>query len=771
MKKLILIFVVAMLTIVNISAIDFIGYSRIEYFNTNANSYYLSTTTRYGGQTFTIGTLEQGNYTLKGISLSLRRTGSPDMVTVGLYATNSTGFPNGTVLSQITFNATSNLTTNSAWINFTMPDYILVNGTKYAIVINKTSTGSLEYNATDPSALYAGGNTIDNNGGAGWVSQNADTYFEVYGKNATSRIELNSPADSYQTNNATVTFNCSGFASQNMLNMSLVLNGTINYTVYNTTTNQYQLDITTQQTLSLGSHNWSCIYYTTGINVTSATRTISYVPYIINSITYNNITTSGAVEPFTLNLSYDSGYSGIIVYLNYNNTNYSTSSSGTGYNKLFWSNVTVPSVASITNKTFYFIFGLNNGTVISYYSSNLYNQTISPFFIDNCTTNNHTLFNFSMIDEETLNPMNGTIEYAISLYSYNDNNLLITYNSSVSYLVGRDFKVCVNSLNSTYYLGYNIRHYATDYLKKYRTNQRMTITNTTAMQTLTLYNLLSASGYPFKIILTGNIATSNGNSNLQVEIQKQYISQNLFNLVESSVSDSEGNAIGNLIPNTATYNFVVTYYGTAIATINNYRVQCQNPSISQCSIQLNLARATAGISAFAEYINVSTVYTLDRTTNILYLTYTSTNGLAHSLYLDVVKNDGYGNTTICSTGSSGISGTLQCTIPTPYTNSSFFANLYVDGTFAGSTFFSLGTDISDLDLYNVDIIMELFMYSTIVMLMISNPITIVIGAMMGITFAIMLLFATSGSFGAIISAVIYFLIAGGIIIWQISRRI
>jgi hypothetical protein len=55
--------------------------------------------------------------------------------------------------------------------------------------------------------------------------------------------------------------------------------------------------------------------------------------------------------------------------------------------------------------------------------------------------------------------------------------------------------------------------------------------------------------------------------------------------------------------------------------------------------------------------------------------------------------------------------------------------------------------------------------------MLPHPITIVIGAMLGIICAIGLIFLSSGSFSSIMSTLIFFVIGGGIIIWQIAKKV
>ena len=487
-----------------------------------------------------------------------------------------------------------------------------------------------------------------------------------------------------------------------------------------------------------------------------------------NSQTFNSATSSGSYENFKINLTYDSlQNSGIKVILNYNNTNYTTSTTDSGNTKVFSTSLNVPIVNSQTNKSFYYIIGLTNSSGTTYFNSSSNNQSVKIFTIDNCSTNTQKIMNFTMIDEESLNQINGTIEALIQLYSPNSNSPITVYNQTINYLTGVESKICSSNLTSQYNLAYTLKYYGnSSYFKRYKTVQLMALTNITNQ--LTLYNLLQSSGYPFKIIVTGNIQTSNGNSNLLVDAQRQYLSLNQFNSVESSVTDSNGEAIINLVPQTVVYNFVVSYNGVVLGTFNNYKVQCQNPSTSQCSVILNLGQAVATMPNYQNYGNIQGSYILDSNNSILYFNYNSIDGNTHNIVQNVIENDNYGNTTICQNTGSGTSGTLVCNIPTIYQNTTFYSEVYVDGIYIGTNTFSLG---STPNYYGVDIFIELLLYTTVVILLVGNPILMVIGAILGFSLGLILLFVTGGSISAIIGVVIAFALGGVIIIWKISKRV
>jgi hypothetical protein len=214
-----------------------------------------------------------------------------------------------------------------------------------------------------------------------------------------------------------------------------------------------------------------------------------------NNVTYTNPAPGGGIVNMAINLTYPDSFTGITVKAHFNGTNYTMSTADVGYIQKYSASATAPLVGTPTNKNIYFIILLTNATGTFYYNSSNFTIVINPFLIDNCVAYNETLFNFSMVDEETLAEMDGTILMNINLYAYGTTFLVGKYNQTFTYYSGvHNASICAlnNSLTYTNYTAaYIIQHFGdTDYyFKKYRIVQNMTINNETAAQNITLYNL------------------------------------------------------------------------------------------------------------------------------------------------------------------------------------------------------------------------------------------------------------------------------------------
>ena len=526
----------------------------------------------------------------------------------------------------------------------------------------------------------------------------------------------------------------------------------------------------TNQTLTLpfGSYTITAWASDTFGNLGSATTSF-LVDFKIfeNTLFYNPSSLSGTNEQFTYNFNKSANLLINNIIFLYNNVSYPVLFSQTVNFQNISNNLIVPSVNSPTNYKFYWSFTMSDGSVIN---SSYGTQTINPFVMDNCSSKTNVLVNFSMLDEETLLPVNGTIEALFNIYNLGTTNIIATYNNSFTYNTTLPNPViCIPVLATNYSLGYTIKHYVNaSYFVRYRNVQSMTLSNQTLPINLTLYNLLSSDGTVFTLSVTGNAYSSNGN--LLVAIQKNYIPTNNNATVESSITNGQGEAVAHLIPSNAIYNFIVSQNGVTLGIFNSYQVQCQNPPI--CSIPLNLNAATIKLQDYTNYGNIVGTTSLNNATNTLQFSFVSSDGNQHNVSMLVYTSNSNSNgyVTLCNSYTYALSGVLSCVIPAAYQNATILSQTYSDGTSLGTQTTTLYGSTGKPDYYGVDVLIEILMYTTLVLLMISNPVLIVIGSVLGMVFAIALIFIGTTNWYTLLGVIIYFIVAGILVAYQINRR-
>ncbi len=157
----------------------------IESFVGGDDTFFLSTTTRRGGQVFTVGvTGNDTDFELEGFSLLLYRVGTPGLVSISLYNV-SAGIPDTLIVQNITFDADTELGVGAGgdWVNITMPPTFLLDTVNYSLVVEFTTAGTVNYRANSGGG-YGGGSLVDDTG-AGFIEKNDDLIFMVWGVNKT----------------------------------------------------------------------------------------------------------------------------------------------------------------------------------------------------------------------------------------------------------------------------------------------------------------------------------------------------------------------------------------------------------------------------------------------------------------------------------------------------------------------------------------------------------------------------------------------------------
>lgn len=668
-------------------------------------------------------------------------------------------------------NFTSNTPINNSMQNFNWV-FIEVNVTELNLINVTFAFGNRSAIGTNTSATYYYYNFTSISDGLYYYNVTAIDLSGNSNMTETREITLDATIPNIIINSPLTTIIYGYNGKNETLNTTITDASNLSFCWFNYALTNYTLNCTSGLNSFLLNNTYSnlTVYANdTFNNIAKIKRDFGYTIFE-NAISNVTIINSGSSATFFYNMTYNPTYTASTVNLIYNGTTYTmvtTDLSTTKYYSI--SPVLLSETSGTVNKSYYYSIILSNVSNTDTFNSRIFNQTINALFIDNCSNYTTKILNFTMFDEDNLTAMSGTIEVALSIYAYGTKTLVSTYNTSMNYVPGTPSSVCINIGNQSYSIDYEIKNYGdpTIYYKKYRNIQNMTISNATANQNIALYNMLISRAYVFGINVVGSYTTPNGNTGLLVDILRKYVPQNKYTSIESVISDATGKGVGHLIAGNEIYSFIVSYQGRVLGYFNEYEVQCQNPSIGQCFITLNLGQSTGEIINYNNYGNITTLYTLNNDSTILTMTFSSTDGKAHLVNLTLLKADGYLNETICQTSAYGTSGALQCIIPAVWQNTSFATQLSVDYVYIATKLFSAGVQPS---FYGVEIFIQLLMFSSLVLLMIGNPIMIVVGAIFGMLMSGILLFIGTNNFISMMAAVLFYVIGGIIIIWQIGRK-
>ncbi len=127
------------------------------------------------------------------------------------------------------------------------------------------------------------------------------------------------------------------------------------------------------------------------------------------------------------------------------------------------------------------------------------------------------------------------------------------------------------------------------------------------------------------------------------------------------------------------YNFVVNITGTIIGTFNNVVANCQNPSITECEINVNSLGSSIQPETYSNDGVFSGSLTFNSDTRTASITYTVLSGESKVNSLNVSIFDTRGNRTACEDIAFNSGGTLSCVVPQSFGNSTVLIKVFSGG--------------------------------------------------------------------------------------------
>lgn len=473
-------------------------------------------------------------------------------------------------------------------------------------------------------------------------------------------VRLNSPTNNTATSDINVTFNAT-FTPQdtNLTNATINLwytNGTLANQTTNTVTGSAVNSTLWNLSLNLGSYKWNVL--ACGINVTGGTvcEYASSNSTLTNgfetiSETYNSTTFETLTETFALNFSIPIGSTIGVSNFYYNNTKYSlTPISLGGKNYSLNKSILIPSVATQTNKNFFWEIIFTNGFG---QNSTTQTQTIQKYqgiqVGLNCPAGFDPSLTFTFQDENLTN-MNNSAEYNINYGLAADTTDLAVYGNITN--VG-SFNVCINSTLISVITGdVQIKYGGNGYVEKdFFVYSGISLTNDTNNHTL--YNLGTSLATSFLVTIEDTSLTPYQNK--YAALLRWYPELNQYNVVSMGETDENGQVIFKVITEDIDYRVgVYEKNGTLIKLAEPSRFVCL---VNPCTYTLKVSPTDVD---FTSALNVDYEFTYNETTSIWLFTYSDTTQLTSGMNLTVYKVTGTSVYPICSSFASSYTGALTC---------------------------------------------------------------------------------------------------------------
>ncbi len=425
--------------------------------------------------------------------------------------------------------------------------------------------------------------------------------------------------------------------------------------------------------------NKSIIFYVNDTfgNTNSSTISWDYTVFE-NNQTFNEVVFEGSLETFTANLLVDGSNSVSSAKLYYNGTPNAGSFTNSLNNYILTKELLIPQVNLDTIVTFVWNVELSGGQSINITP---HNQTITSITLDDCSLNTIVVYNYTMVDEGNQTKLfNTSAEFNINILDQKRINNIINF--SKTYTDINPFAVCINlDIASTIYsVDSVVKYQASGYVIEYYNIVNSSLTNSTIPINITLFDLASLDSTGFKISFKGEDFVFVENA--LIFIDRQYISENnTFKTVELPKTDSNGKTVGHFVRNDVVYNIRVIKEGVILGNFNNIIAFCQDFTIGDCQIVLEATPSSQSTFNYNSELGIifQVVPTYNNDTKAVSFSYSTDDGTPKTVFLEVTRNDIFGNRTLCNNTVTSASGTLSCSINPNIDETKLVTKVYVDG--------------------------------------------------------------------------------------------
>jgi len=211
----------------------------------------------------------------------------------------------------------------------------------------------------------------------------------------------------------------------------------------------------------------------------------------------------------------------------------------------------------------------------------------------------------------------------------------------------------MNLSNESFAYSVEMKYYADDYVRELYHIQRGDISG---LQTIPLYSLKENSSTDFLIEYQDeNLIKMEG---AIVQLQRKYISENVYEVVEAPLTSDDGTAIVHIDLNTNKYRIIILKDGEVLDTFENIVFDCNSELSGQCKQQLYGSLDPQNQQTIENINDFS--YTISSTNNTISVSYTIPSGSPSSINVELEQTDQFGSTDLCNKTTISSGGSIEC---------------------------------------------------------------------------------------------------------------
>jgi len=252
--------------------------------------------------------------------------------------------------------------------------------------------------------------------------------------------------------------------------------------------------------------------------------------------------------------------------------------------------------------------------------------------------------------------------------------------------------------------------------------------------------------------------------NVIIQIQRQYLLDNTYKVVEIPLTGANGQSQGSFNTNNIRYKLIVIENGQIIDTLEDIFPICQNVILGTCILDLR----------GAEPISPSTIgdfsYTMVKTNDSVVLTYIIPSGTPKSVTFSTIQNSRFmGSISTCNTTQFASGGTIICGYNATVGDSIIESQIDIPGepTLYGTV--GVPEELQSFFLLN-NYIIAFFLILSLVLMFLSSAMVMLIVAAVGLIYLGLIFLVRGGGIGMVSVSIMWLLVAIGLAVYKISQK-
>lgn len=588
----------------------------------------------------------------------------------------------------------------------------------------------------------------------------------------------------HTTTPGVIIHNPTGIIEILILGNNLTLNWTVtesgeNLTEHITNCSYTYNDITTEIDLTICLEtNQTSFTYVSGVNILSfevtdvlnlMNSTITEWDILILEInqTFNNPVIELSFEDFELFVNASEVITQTL--LNYNGTNYISNllSLGGGIYQIT-TNIQVPAFDENVNVSFFYNITTTSTNDILL-PSRL--QEVRVLNVGNCTDFDNLIMNLSLFNERTLEDITGTIEFDLEILNEVDNSVLNKLSTIFSDIHNTEVCTDINLSMGNYVYDLELRYYSGNitsnvfsYVPEFYHIQKGNVAN--LPQTINLYDLNVNESTEFTIFYRDNNYVAR--ENVLLQIQRKYVDEGIFRVIEIPITSSEGSAVGHFDLNNYKYKITVTLNGEVLNVFDNPSIRCESELSGICELRLKGLASVPSVEFVSDLVDF--FYTVDQTNDSVIVDFSIPSGESSTVNIVMVQSSPFADDiVICNQSIVTSAGQVECDVVSSIGDSKVSIRIISAGNIKGILKATFQEDLNSNFLLN-NYFIGAIMLMTLILMFISSPSLMVGASVFGVMFLGLIFILKASSVGLYLGAISWLIVVAIIILTKLNKK-